>query len=235
MGSGARFWDPGACTAGSRQGAEGTHGRIHKGTRTEAVSALGVGAEAVRVLCLDLGNWGWQGTAVPLTPPQGTRVHQLLGEHGRPSALLRALSCPRGASSPTSRGQPATWERRYPYCPGDRAGPSGHHLPADLSARPPRCSPSSSVLRGCKSSSAQGPPSVQAPHAGTWGRSSGPSGLVLPCRERGQRPPSQTRQRGHGQEHSDRAKEDPRGGPRWVVQTDEVTVVGTRPAPEIPG
>ena len=56
-------------TAGSRQGAEGRHGRIHKGTRTEAVSALGSGAEAVRVLCLDLGNWGWQGTAVPVTPP----------------------------------------------------------------------------------------------------------------------------------------------------------------------
>ena len=175
------------------------------------------------------------GTAVPVMPPQGARVHLPLGEHLRPSALPEGcvlpqrhlLSCQPGPRAPGSAGTPTALGTE-PVC-------LGHRLPEALSSRPPRCSPSSSGLRGPKSSSAQGPPSVQAPHAGTWGRSSGPSGLVFPCREHVQRPPSQTRQTEHGQEHADRAKVDATWGTRWVVQTDEVTVVGTRQAPEIPG
>ena len=158
---------------------------------------------------LGFGELGLARHSCPTDAPSG---------HPSPPALGRARAILRSSEgSVLSEGQPLSLPAGASLPPRSTGtlnalgtGPVrvGHHLPADLRARPPRCSPSSSVLRGSKSSSAQGPPSVQAPHAGTWGRSSGPSGHVLPCRERGQRPPSQTCQRGHGQEHSDHAKED---------------------------
>ena len=76
---------------------------------------------------------------------------------------------------------------------------------------------------------------VQAPQAGTWGRWSGPSGLVLPCRHMCRGLPPDSLEGTQHRKIQTLQRKMPRGGPRRVVLTEEVTVLGTWQAPEIPG
>ena len=165
----------------------------------------------------------------------GARVHLPLGEHLRPSALPEGcvlpqrhhLSCQPGPRAPGSARTPTALRTEPVWL--------GHSPPEALSSRPPRCSPSSSGLRGPKSSSVQGPP-LSRFHTLALGAAR--LELLDSCflsgnMDRGL-PPRLAR--GNTARNIQTVpRKMPRGGPRWVVQTDEVTVVDTRQAPEIPG
>lgn len=142
-------------------------------------------ANAGEGLSLGFGKPGLATHCCPTSIPQPARVHLPLGECLPPSSLPEGLPLPAAASM-------GGWVPRQPPALGTEPVRVGQGRPAGLSTRPLRCSvlplllqahcaTSSLRLPGPKSSSARGPPSAQAPHAGTGSRSSGPSGLWLLC------------------------------------------------------